>query len=114
MAVLSIGGREMRRREFVLFLGGAVATWSVAALAQQPVIPVIGFLGSDTPHQYEDRLRASRLGLKENGYTEGQNVAIEYRWAEEAQRSIAGVGGRPGALPGCSSSSVYDTVGNGA
>ena len=72
----------MRRREFVLFLGGAVATWSVAALAQQPVIPVIGFLGSDTPHQYEDRLRAFRLGLKENGYTEGQNVAIEYRWAE--------------------------------
>ena len=71
----------MRRREFMAALGGAAA-WPVVAQAQQPAIPVIGFLGSDTPDLYTARLRAIRLGLQDAGFVEGQNLAIEYRWAE--------------------------------
>jgi ABC-type uncharacterized transport system substrate-binding protein len=72
----------MRRREFLTLLGGTAVTWPAVARAQQPVMPVIGFLGSDSPDLYTERLRALREGLKQTGYTEGQNVAVEYRWAE--------------------------------
>jgi putative tryptophan/tyrosine transport system substrate-binding protein len=72
----------MRRREFIGLVGGAAAGWPLAAHAQQPTMQTVGVLGSDSPDQYADRLRAFRQGLRETGYIEGQNLAIEYRWAE--------------------------------
>jgi len=71
----------MTRREFVTVLGVAVV-WPVAARAQQTSMPVIGFLGSESPSLFASHLRMFRQGLSETGYVEGRNVAIEYRWAE--------------------------------
>ena len=70
------------RRE-LLALFGTAAAWPLAARAQQPAMPVVGFLNSASPEVFPDRLRAFHRGLKDSGFVEGENVAIVYRWAED-------------------------------
>jgi len=82
---------ELRRRAFITLLGGAAATWPLAAGAQQPVMPVVGFLRSTSATASADLVAALRRGLTQAGYTEGQNLAIEYRWAENQGERLPGL-----------------------
>ena len=93
----------MRRREFLGVLSSGAAAWPFVARAQQPVaMPVIGYLGAESPAVFASRVRAFRQGLGETGYVEGRNVAIEFRWAEGQHSSLpalaADLVGRPVAV----------------
>jgi putative tryptophan/tyrosine transport system substrate-binding protein len=115
----------MRRREFITFLGGAATVWSVAARAQQPALPVVGFLGvSSLAKTGGGVLLDFKRGLAETGFVEDRNVAIEYRWADDhydrlpalaaelVQRQVAVLAapGSPAALPAKAATSVIPTV----
>src|SRR5215467_8935581 len=73
---------QLKRRDIITLLGGAAAAWPLAARGQQPAMPVIGFISSRSPSESEPDVAGFRQGLAQTGYVENQNLAIEYRWAE--------------------------------
>jgi len=79
---------QLKRREFITLFGGAAIAWPATARAQPPAIPVIGFLNSASPESFTSLVASFRQGLGETGYVEGQNVAIEYRWAERTYERL--------------------------
>src|ERR1035437_8831514 len=94
----------MRRREFITLLGGAAVAWPLGARAQQPALPMVGFINPASPQSYARPLSAFLKGLGETGYVDGHNVAIEYRCAEGRNDRLPAMGARlvhrPGAVIG--------------
>jgi putative ABC transport system substrate-binding protein len=92
----------VKRREFIALLGGAIASWPLAARAQQPAMPVVGFLNNGSAEAFTPHMAAFKLGLSDAGYVDGQNVTIEYRWAEgdnsRLPALVTDLVGRPAAL----------------
>lgn len=81
----------MQRRKFITLVGGTVLAWPLAGRAQQPAVPVIGFVNVATPQGYARPLSAFLKGLNEIGYVDGQNAAIDYRWAEGDANRLSGL-----------------------
>ena len=120
-AVVAMRLGRLRRRDFIAFLGGAAIAWPLAAWAQQPV-PTIGFLGAVSPAGFSPRLQAFHQGLKDTGYAEGANLAIEYRWADNqldrlpdmaadlVRREVAVIVAGGGTVPAIAAKAATNTI----
>ena len=102
---------DLRRRQFITLLGGAAVAWPLAARAQQAAMPVMGYLSAASPESVSHRMAVFHEGLAQTGYLEGQNVAIEYRWAEGHYGRLPEMAEELGAPSGSSDRRNYHPCG---